>query len=329
MNQLRETTKESNEIGSPETTNSSSSLARSTKPASIKEFLNSRPWAEPLPFAGPPGPGVSSVKKGARALSRPPVRAKALFCVDCSSNKVMLAENVSEPLPIASITKLLTAMIVIDEMDLDQALQVPADIREVAKHVVGLKPGELLSVKDLLHGLLIESGNDCAEVLASNYPKGGRHGFVERMNRFAAVIGAGKSKFFTPSGLDAVETLGKKDGRELSILFSNTASAEDVATIARRAFEYPLIRKISGMKTYLARSVGEKPRYIPLVSNDKLLHSNLPVVGAKTGFTNLAGRCIVALFKKQDKEHMVVILNSPKHFRAAEKVYRWVSAGSL
>ncbi len=195
------------------------------------------------------------MKKGARALSRPPVRAKALFCVDCSSNKVMLAENVSEPLPIASITKLLTAMIVIDEMDLDQALQVPADIREVAKHVVGLKPGERLSVKDLLHGLLIESGNDCAEVLARNYPKGGRHGFVERMNHFAAVIGAGKSKFFTPSGLDAVETLGKKDGRELSILFSNTASAEDVATIARRAFEYPLIRKISGMKTYL-RAVG-------------------------------------------------------------------------
>jgi D-alanyl-D-alanine carboxypeptidase len=327
--QLRETLKESADVGSPHRTNASDSLLRSARPSSIKEFLNSRPWAEPLSFVGLSDTAVSSLKKGRMAVSRPLVRAKALFCVDCSSNKVVLAENVSEPLPIASITKLLTAVIVIEEMDLDQALQVPADIKEVEKHVVGLKPGDRLSVRDLLHGLLIASGNDCAEVLARSYPKGGRQGFIDEMNRFAVVIGAEKSKFYTPSGLDIVEAVGNKNGRELSVRLSNTASAEDVATIAGRAFGYPLIRKISGMKTYVARSIGEKPRNIPLVSNDRLLHSNLPIVGAKTGFTNLAGRCIVALFKKQDKEHMVVILNSPKHFRAAEKVYRWVSAGSL
>lgn len=266
-----------------------------------------------------------SAAGGAKGLNgyRPPVKAKALYCVDCSSNKVMLAENTCAPLPIASISKLVTAMIVVEEMDLDKVIEVPEDIGQVERHVVGLKAGDQLSVRDLLHGLLIESGNDCAETLARAYPSGGRDGFIAAMNRKAFKLGASKMSFHTPSGLDSKMTLGRKDGRYLEARKANMASAEDVAIIPRAAFKNQLISKISSTRTHTMRTRNSTPRDYALVSNDKLLTKNLPLVGAKTGFTNLAGRCIVALFKDKDKEHMVVVLNSPNHFKAAEKVYRW------
>ena len=117
--------------------------------------------------------------------------------------------------------------------------------------------------------------------------------------------------------------LGRKDGRTLEARKPNTASAEDVATIARHAFEYPLIRSIAQMKSYTMRTRNPAPRDYRVANNDKLLYKNLPIEGAKTGFTSKAGKCTVALFKDQQKEHVIVVLNSPQHFRAAEKIYRW------
>ena len=254
----------------------------------------------------------------------PRVKAKAMMCVDCSSNKVVLADNTTEPLPIASITKLLTAMVVIDEMDLERILEVPADITEVEQHKVGIRPGDMFTVRDLLHGMLIASGNDCAEALARAYRKGGRAGFMARMRIRAAKIGASRISLYTPSGLDMKMPLGRKDGRTLEARKANTASAEDVAKIARHAFEYPLIRSIAQMKTYTMRTRNPVPRNYSVANNDRLLHTNLPVEGAKTGYTNRAGRCIVAMFKDHQKEHVIVVLNSRHHFRAAEKIYRWV-----
>ena len=213
-------------------------------------------------------------------------------------------------------------MIVIDGMKLDEVLEVPADITEVERHKVGIRPGDRLSVRDLLHGMLIESGNDCAEVLARYYPRGGRTGFVSDMNRIAARIGASRTCVYTPSGLDQKMALGRKDGRNLLGRKANLATAEDVATIARHAFAYPLIKQISSMKTYTMRTHNSTPRNYVLASNDKLL-GRLPVAGAKTGYTNMAGKCIVALFNDGPSERMVVILNTPKHFKAAEKIFRW------
>jgi D-alanyl-D-alanine carboxypeptidase len=256
-------------------------------------------------------------------LRRPAVRAKAIYCVDCSCHKVMLAENVAEPLPIASLTKLLTAMVVIDEMKLDQSVEVPPDIVEVPRHRVGLRPGDLLTVRDLLHGMLIESGNDCAELLARAYPKGGMVGFMAAMNKKAVDCGAKSAQMLTPSGLDLSVTVGKKNGRALEVKHPNLAAAQDVAKIAEKAFTYPLIREITSQKTYVMRTLNPTPRDYRLASNIKLLYGNLPIAGAKTGYTDKAGRCIVALFKDAKAEHMVIVLNTPKHFKAAERLYHW------
>jgi D-alanyl-D-alanine carboxypeptidase len=218
-------------------------------------------------------------------------------------------------------------MTVIDELNFDRVVEVPRDIRQIPRHRVGIRPGDMLTVKDLLHGMLIESGNDCAEVLARSYPKGGWDGFIRAMNRKAREIGAKQTKVYTPSGLDKKVELGRKDGKPLLSKKANMASAEDVAAIAQRAFKYPLIREISGMKTYTMVTRNSTPRKYVLRSNDRLLDRPLPVAGAKTGYTDLAGRCIVALFNdaKKAKNYLVVVLNSPQHFKTAEKVYNWVS----
>ncbi len=266
-------------------------------------------------------PAVSAPPK--TALRKPPVRAKALFCVDCGSNKTMLAQNISQPLPIASITKLLTALVVVESFDLEKVVEVPAYINEIERHKVGIRPGDLFTVRDLLHGMLIESGNDCAEALASAYPKGGREGFLIAMNRKAKALGALRTTIYTPSGLDLKIVLGKKDGRVLEARKPNTASAENVALIARQAFRNKLIAGITSMRTHTMRTKNFIAKDYQLFSNDKLLTRNLPVAGAKTGYTNMAGKCIVALFKHENREHMVVVLNTTHHFKAAERIYRW------
>lgn len=283
------------------------------------------PLKQSLPLRNPhTGKGIARLTSFI-GVSQPRVKAKALFCLDKSKNRVVLAENECAPLPIASITKLLTAMVVIDGMDLNAVVETPFDIRRVEKHVIGIRPGDLFTVKDLLHGMLIESGNDCAETLARAYPKGGRIAFIEAMNQKAQKLGLSQVKIYTPSGLDYKFVLGRKDGRELLGKKPNIATAEDVAALAERAFSYPLIAEISSTKTYVMKSLNPKPHEYHLVSNDKLLRTNLPVAGAKTGFTNMAGKCIVAFFKDNEKEHVVVVLNTPHHFKAAEKIYRWAS----
>jgi D-alanyl-D-alanine carboxypeptidase len=267
-----------------------------------------------------------SLKRATTPISKVPhIRAKALYCLDCSSNKVVMEENQSEPLPIASITKLLTAMTVIDEIPLDKVVTVPDDIQQVPRHRVGIRPGDLFTVRDLLHGMLIESGNDCAEALARAYPDGGREGFMSAMKRKASRIGARSAELHSPSGLDEELIIGRKDGRDLKVRQYNRASAKDVALIARHAFRYPLIHAIATMKTYTMHTLNALPHTYTLATNDKLLLRKLPVAGAKTGFTNMAGKCIVALFKDEGKEHVVVVLNTPKHFKAAERIYRWAT----
>lgn len=302
-----------------------------TRKLGVEERTAVRPTAHIQPVTGSVERVMAMVPARAGASTpsprAPQVKARALYCVDLSSNQVVLARNVSEPLPIASITKLLTAMTVIDEMKLDTVVTVPDDIKLVPRHKVGIRAGDRFTVRDLLHGMLIESGNDCAEALARAYPKGGAQAFMAAMNAKAATIGASKTAVFTPSGLDKQLIVGIKAGRALAAHKANTASAEDVGLIARRAFKYPLIRTISSMKTHTMTTRNAVPREYPLKSNDKLLDRPVSLVGAKTGFTNLAGKCIVALFndEKKAKEYMVVVLNSPAHFRTAEKVYRWVS----
>ena len=171
------------------------------------------PHNKPLPLRKALSNTPTNTLTGINSAVQPRVKAKAMLCLDKSTNWVVLAENECSPLPIASITKLLTAMVVIDNMDLGAVVETPSDIRQVEKHVIGIRPGDLFTVKDLLHGMLIESGNDCAETLARGYPKGDREAFIEAMNQKAQKLGLSRVKIYTPSGLDYKIVIGRKNGR--------------------------------------------------------------------------------------------------------------------
>lgn len=247
------------------------------------------------------------------------VEAKAVYCVDVKNKKILLARNADKSMPIASLTKLVTALVTLDHMPLGRKVKVPENIDRVPKSVVGLKAGDQVSVGDLLHGLLIRSGNDCAETLACAYP-GGRTAFIKAMNRKVRGMGAKHTVFYTPSGLDskvAATTKGKKSVH----VRSNVSTAREMALIAKLAFSNKTIRSISRKKSHVIASTKLKHGYRVSTTN-KLLRTNLPVIGGKTGYTNRAGHCLASAFTPGSRVFLIVVLGSPDHFRDTRLVYR-------
>jgi D-alanyl-D-alanine carboxypeptidase len=253
------------------------------------------------------------------------VQAKAGYCVNLSANRTLWARNPDQQLPIASLTKLVTALVVLDRMPTTQKLTVPDHIKKIPKSVVGLKPGDKISVGDLLHGLLIGSGNDCAETLACGYP-GGHRAFIAAMNKKVRSLGTRKTIFYTASGLDrktgnAKEGKESKDDKQSRNVQSNVSTAREIARIAQVAFGNTTIRKICGKKVYRMSSSTEKSGYFVRTTN-KLLRDNLPLIGGKTGFTAKAGHCLATEFTPGRKVLLIVVLGSPDHFRDTRLVYR-------
>lgn len=250
--------------------------------------------------------------------SRPPARgiqAKAVYCVNLRSNETLLARNVDQQLPVASLTKLLTAMVALDRMPLDRKVTVPDHIKKVPKSVVGLKAGDELTLQDLLHGLLIGSGNDCAETIACAFP-GGKKSFIEAMNKKVRSMGMRKTWFYTPSGLDRKNGAAPDNEAEVD---SNVSTAREMGAIARAAFSNPVIRSICLKKSHML--AGAKDNTYTVRTTNKLLRDNLPLVGGKTGYTSRAGHCLATEFTPGRNVLLIVVLGSPDHFRDTRLVY--------
>ncbi len=247
------------------------------------------------------------------------IQAKAVYCVNLSNNETIMARNENQKLPIASLTKLVSALVTLENMPLDGKVRIPDHIKSVPKFVVGLKAGDELTVNDLLHGMLINSGNDCAEALACAFP-GGKQKFVAALNRKARQLGAKKSEFFTPSGLDRKPPGPPQEVLEEEI-DANSSTAKEIANIARIAFSDKTIRSIVQKKSYVMSSLNTKNEY-PLRNTNKLLSDNLPVIGGKTGFTVRAGHCLASQFAPDKNDLLIVVLGSPNHFHDTRLVYR-------
>ncbi|MFC1834172.1 D-alanyl-D-alanine carboxypeptidase family protein [Thermodesulfobacteriota bacterium] len=257
----------------------------------------------------------SKTKKARRG-----VQAKAVYCVNLRGNKTLMARNPDQQLPVASLTKLITALVAMDRMSLKHRVRVPSHIRKVPKSVVGLKAGDIVTVKDLLHGLLMRSGNDCAEALACAFP-GGKKNFIRAMNKKVREMGAKKTVFYTPSGLDRKlyrKTKGKK--KKLTVK-SNVSTAREIARIARIAFSNPIIKGISKKKSYLMAGKKKKGGY-RVRNTNRLLREHLPVVSGKTGYTARAGHCLASKFTPGRNIFLIVVLGSPDHFRDTRLLYR-------
>jgi D-alanyl-D-alanine carboxypeptidase len=262
----------------------------------------------------------SRVKPLREKLKRPSktVLAKAFCCVDVSNDQTLLARNEDQQLPVASLTKLTTALVTLDYMPLDRVLTVPEHIKKVPKSVVGLKAGDRLSVEELLHGLLIGSGNDCAETLACAFP-GGKQKFVDAMNKKARSMGTSNTLFYTPSGLDRKVAHDAED-KDAASVDSNVSTAREIARIAKVAFSNPKIRSICRKRSYVMASALSVNGY-PVRTTNKLLRDNLPVVGGKTGYTSRAGHCLATELAPGGDLLLIVVLGSPDHFGDTRLVY--------
>ncbi|MGC8657747.1 MAG: D-alanyl-D-alanine carboxypeptidase family protein [Desulfomonilaceae bacterium] len=264
-------------------------------------------------------PSVKSPKiKRVKPVSQG-VQAKAAYCINLANNETLISKNADEKLPIASLTKMVTALVTLDHMPLDREITVPDHIKKVPKSVVGLKPGDTLTVNDLLHGLLICSGNDCAETLACAFP-GGKEKFVEALNKKALNLGATSTKFFTPSGLDKKIGVACSTDKDPEIE-TNVSTAREIGAIAKVAFSNNIIRSICLKKSYVLAS-KLNPKGYAVRSTNKLLRDNLPVVAGKTGFTVRAGHCLASEFSPGKDLFVIVVLGSPNHFRDTRLLYR-------
>lgn len=238
----------------------------------------------------------------------PDVRAAAAIVFNPQTNEVLWEENSHDARPIASLTKLMTAVTFIaDEPDLDRKVTVvAADTR--AASVTYLRAGEIVSLRDVLHLTLIASDNAAARVLART-SEGGSVAFVRRMNEMGKQLGFTSANFADPSGLDA----------------RNVASAYDISHLIAYASADEQLAPVMRKTTYEAHT---NRRNVTVRSTNRLLVQGMDVVGGKTGFISKAGYCLATMLQiPQGSQVAVVVLgaaNSTLRFAEVRHLFNWV-----
>ncbi len=215
--------------------------------------------------------------------------------IEVSSSRFLSERNADMWLPMASTTKILTAFVILSESDLDEVVTVPKEAEGTEGSSVYLKAGEEISVRDLLYGLMLRSGNDCAVALALHH-SGSIKNFARAMNQTALSLGAENSRFMNPHGLPDE---------------NHYTTARDLALITAAEVKNDTFREIVSTKYYEPRSWKNK---------NKMLWNFEGAIGVKTGFTVRAGRCLVSAAERDGMTLVSVVLNSPQMFERSEEL---------
>lgn len=224
----------------------------------------------------------------------PNLTAKSVLVYDLVADETIFEKNPNTRLPMASLTKLMTAMIAIDNKRQDDRYLVRPESL-VGENVIGLSEGEVMGLEDLLYGVFMYSANDAAETLADNTLLG-REEFIIAMNNKAKALGLTDTNFTNPTGLEG-------DGDQYS-------TAHDLLVISRHALEnYPLIAKASSTPEYYIAPTEDNFEYY-LYSQLNLLTTYPGVKGLKDGYTPEAGWCLITYLEYEDKKIVGVILGS-------------------
>ena len=226
----------------------------------------------------------------------PEITAKAAFFVETKTGRVLFSKNPEQQLPIASLVKVMTALIPLENRNLDEKLWVSSRASEMEPDKMFLQPGEELNLKELLYGIFLISGNDSAEVLAEA-TTGNRMEFINSMNDKAKQLGMKNSFFVNPTGLD----------EDISNSFS---SAYDLSLLTRYAIrKFPVLVDISKTEHITLPQTEDHQDY-DMYSGINLLTTYPGVIGFKTGFTPEAGLTLITLAQKDGHEIVGVLLGS-------------------
>jgi len=238
------------------------------------------------------------------------LRSAAVMVQDAATGEVVINKNSEAVVPIASITKLMTAMIILDRgLDLEQRIVVSREDVDTHKGTRSrLMPGTTLTRDELLLLALMASENRAAAALARTYP-GGVQAFVKAMNEKAAELGMSDSQFIEPTGLSP----------------SNVSSPRDLVKLVRAAHGYPLIREYSTRDKAIIKAFNRPLRFVN--TNGLVRNSHWDIELSKTGYISEAGRCLVMHVRLASKDLIVVLLDSwGKQSRIADanRIRKWL-----
>ncbi|WP_421208569.1 D-alanyl-D-alanine endopeptidase [Aeromonas enteropelogenes] len=223
------------------------------------------------------------------------IRSSSALVVDVNTGKTLYQKNATKVRPIASITKLMTALVVLDaRQDLAQTLTIDKEDLDRVKHTHSrIRMGTKVTRRDALHLALMSSENRMASALARHYP-GGRSAFIRAMNNKARQLGMRQTHFYDATGLST----------------RNVSTAQDLGKLVTAAYRQPLIRQFTQDEHREMRF--QAPSYNLMFNNTNPLVKNpdWDVRLSKTGFTDEAGRCLVMRAKPDSRELAIVLLNS-------------------
>jgi len=258
---------------------------------------------------------VLGLSIGFARAADPHLRSASVLVQDAASGETLYAKNPGAVVPIASITKLMTAIVVLDaNLDMQQRVVVSGDDYDQLKGTRSrLRAGTALTRNEMLLLALMSSENRAAAALARTYP-GGTDVFVERMNAKARELGMQDTRFVDPTGLDS----------------NNVSSARDLARLVAKAHDYPLIREYSTTSSATVQSFGG--RAIGFRNTNGLVRAGQWDIGlSKTGYISEAGRCLVMRVKLASRDLVVVLLDSwGKYSRIgdANRIRKWLETSA-
>jgi D-alanyl-D-alanine endopeptidase (penicillin-binding protein 7) len=242
------------------------------------------------------------------------LRSAVAFVLDAKTGETLLSKNQAAVLPIASITKLMTALVILESgVNLEQRVAISDEDYDFVKGTRSrLRPGAVLTRSDLLLLALMSSENRAAHSLGRTYP-GGTEVFVAAMNAKARALGMNDTKFVDPTGLSS----------------QNVSSARDLAKLVAAAHEHQLIRQYSTRESGSVQALGRKLDYRN--TNGLVRSVNWDIGLSKTGYIAEAGRCLVMRVKMASREVIVVLLDSWGKFSRvgdANRIKKWLEANA-
>lgn len=232
--------------------------------------------------------------------------AKSAILMEAKTGRILYAQNAHEALPMASTTKIMTALLALEKGDLTQLVTTGPNAFGVPGTSIYLAQGEQLTLEDMLYGLMLSSGNDAAVAIAEHIG-GTEPDFCRMMTERAAALGCENTVFSTPHGLPAQ---------------NHHTTAYDLALITRAALEMPSFRQIVSTQRASIPWAGHDYDRV-LTNKNKLLSSYPGAIGVKTGYTKAAGRCLAFAAEREGMTLIGVVLHCPDWFNQAAALLDW------
>lgn len=233
------------------------------------------------------------------------IDAVSAIALDCDSKVVLYEKNAYTTIEIASTTKIITALVAIKCGDLNKKVVVSEKAASIRGSTIGLRKGEEITIKELLYGLMLRSGNDAAIAIAEGV-SGSIDEFLKLMNEYALEIGLLNSNFESPHGLDSS---------------NHYSTAYDLALVTTKAKEIKLFNDIVSSKDIDAKDYNFTRSYHNI---NKILWLLPNATGVKTGYTGKAGKCLVTSVKIQNRDVVIVTLNCTPRWKETEKISEYV-----